>query len=455
MARRSGTGNDRDRHLVMRSGVYHYKRRIPASVRRVDDRGEHVRKSLKTDDLAKARALRDILEAADDELWASLLGDVPRDAAHASYRLAVKRATALGFTYRLAANMPATETLDGLARRLEAILGSAAPAAVAPGLLGLVDRPEVPISKAWELYRDEIAPHAVAGKSAGQRKRWTLTKKTSVDAFIEVTGDLPMPAIDRDAARKFYDHFMRRLAPSEGPATASASLGNRRLGDLRGLYRDYFNHIGEHDRPNPFDKLTYREPRKRRKRPSIALDWILSTILAPGALAGLNAEARGIVLMVAAIGARPSEICNLVADQIVLAHRVPHIRIEPREDAGDRREIKTESSIRVVPLIGLALDVMTAHPSGFPRYRDKEDSLSGALNKYFKENGLFPSDRHTVYSFRHGFEDRMKEAHVDTELRKILMGHTIDRPTYGEGGSLDLRAAEMLKVALPTVPGLV
>jgi hypothetical protein len=53
-----------------------------------------------------------------------------------------------------------------------------------------------------------------------------------------------------------------------------------------------------------------------------------------------------------------------------------------------------------------------------------------------------------IYSFRHSFEDRLKEAGVDDELRRLLMGHAIDRPKYDSGGSLEWRYTELRKIEL-------
>jgi hypothetical protein len=50
--------------------------------------------------------------------------------------------------------------------------------------------------------------------------------------------------------------------------------------------------------------------------------------------------------------------------------------------------------------------------------------------KFFRENGLFPTPDHKIYSFRHTFEDRLKEAGIDDELWRLLMGHAIDRSEY-------------------------
>jgi hypothetical protein len=71
MLRNSG----QDRFLVARNGVWYYWRRVPKTLVEIDTRAPVVRHSLKTDDLAKARAQRDILEKADNELWAAMLLD--------------------------------------------------------------------------------------------------------------------------------------------------------------------------------------------------------------------------------------------------------------------------------------------------------------------------------------------------------------------------------------------
>ncbi|MFD2055843.1 hypothetical protein ACFSQT_23095 [Mesorhizobium calcicola] len=43
----------------------------------------------------------------------------------------------------------------------------------------------------------------------------------------------------------------------------------------------------------------------------------------------------------------------------------PHISVEPREDPDGPREIKTASSARKVPLVGVALEVFSKHRRAF------------------------------------------------------------------------------------------
>lgn len=263
-----------------------------------------------------------------------------------------------------------------------------------------------------------------------------------------------MGEITRDDARKLYQHWVDRSAPKKGPSRRAPTSGNRDLSNMKLLYEAYFATLGEDDRKNPFEGLSFSDP-KIKRRPPLPAEWIKTKLFAVGALAELNDEARGVLLTMVETGARPSELCNLRKDYIHVSAEVPFIRIEPRDDPEDPREIKTQSSIRQVPLVGVALAVFQKHPTGFPRYRDKETTLSNALNKFLRENELLPTPKHTVYSIRHGFEDRMKEGGLDDELRRILMGHSIDRPRYGSGGALSWRRDELLKLAMPSNPAIV
>ncbi len=49
----------------------------------------------------------------------------------------------------------------------------------------------------------------------------------------------------------------------------------------------------------------------------------------------------------------------------------------------------------------------------------------------------------------------MKEARIDDELRDILMGHSVDKPKYGSGGSLKLYQEEMMKIVFPYDPAII
>jgi len=92
---------------------------------------------------------------------------------------------------------------------------------------------------------------------------------------------------------------------------------------------------------------------------------------------------------------------------------------------------------------------MKLTPNGYDKYRGKGTLVSANLMKAFRKRELLPTKNHVVYSFRHAFEKRMQEANIDYALRCTLMGHKNNRPAYGDGGSMEYRRDELLKVAHP------
>jgi integrase len=441
-----------DRFLIERAGVYQYHRRVPKAVEHLDARAPFVRQSLKTDDLAKARAQRDILERADDDYWGALLSGDDTERARAAYKVAQKRAEALGFTYRPASEV-AQLPLEDILRRISAIRDVRTPPAVEAAVLGGVEQPKVKVTEAFKIYCDEITAVEIAGKSEEQKKAWKKVKQYAVNTFVQVCGDLYMDDITREHAKTFHKHWASQIAPADGKDKKSHSLGKRRMGDMSVLYKRYYAHLGD-DRPNPFEALTFNQKFKKRGLP-FPIVWVRDVIMKPGALAGMNDEARHIVLITIETGARPIELRYLRAERIKLADKVPHILVEPSFDPDEPHEVKTVSSVRRIPLVGVALEAMKLHPDGFPRYRDNGGTLSQTVNSFLKENKLQPTGKETLYSFRHTFEDRLKEGRVDDELRKILMGHAIDREMYGSGGSLKLYQEELIKIVYPFDPTIV
>jgi integrase len=340
------------------------------------------------------------------------------------------------------------EQPDEIMARVMAVMDEPPGSLTESAVLGALDVPKVKVSEALRIYMEEIVADELVGKSENQKRNWKKVKQRAVDNFIAEVGDKPVDEITREDARKIYDLWRKRIAPPTGKATHSASSGNRDVGNMRVLLSAYMKHVGVDGYKNPFDGFSFSEKTKK-SRPPFSAKWIQEKILRPGALAKLNEQARGIVLALIETGCRPSEIINLKADQIVLSAPVPYIDIRPVVDSEGAREIKTASSRRQIPLVGVALEVFKKHPSGFPHYADREELFSAVATKFLRTNGLFETTEHKIYSFRHAFEDRMKVAGLDTELRMILMGHANDRPKYGKGGTLEWRRQEMMKIVLP------
>lgn len=454
-----------DRYLLQRDGRWHYVRRVPSRLTDIDPRGT-IRVSLKTDSREVARKRRDALVEADNAYWASLIpptGEASQETAEQlqqqmaaqRYQAARKRAMARGLVYAPASELADFAGMVEILSRLRLVdaVDSGSPSqeerSEAEAVLGGRKTPEVTVSQAFDVYCEEIAVGEFINKSDYQKRIWMKTKRRGVQNFIDLVGDMPLHAIKRSHALEFYNWWKDRLLPKPGRKTLSPNTANRDLGNMRRLYSAYFKHVGEEDRKNPFRQLNFQET-LAPDVPSFESDWVRTRILRPGIFDGIKSQAALIVYALIETGARPGEIANLQSEHIRLDDAVPHIRIRARQG----REIKTQASIRDIPLVGVSLAAMRQAPIGFPHYRDKPDLLSATLMKAFRNRELFPSENHVIYSFRHAFEKRMLEGGLDYGLRCTLMGHSNSRPAYGDGGSMTYRRDQLLKIVHPVSEAL-
>ncbi len=81
-------------------------------------------------------------------------------------------------------------------------------------------------------------------------------------------------------------------------------------------------------------------------------------------------------------------------------------------------------------------------------YLDKPDELSAILGDHLRENNLFPSEKHTLYSLRHSFQDRLTEVDAPDRVQAELMGHKFNRQKYGKGPTIEKKMEWMKKVQL-------
>ena len=443
MARKS------NHYLKRRSERWHYYRRVPKKFAEIDPRGT-IRIALNTDSVMVAREKRDRLAQADEALWqTSLAGahglDFDIDATKQRHKNAQNRALALGFSFKPIDELLATGNVIDLVERVETVAKAVDPVSEAEVLLGTIEIPKVTIREALELYLTTLSIGERKGKSPDQLRKWRLPKQRAVEHFLSLCGNLPMNEIERSHARQFYEWWGERLSPIDGSKGMKPNSANRDLGNLRKLYRAYWTYQGQEDRRNPFRELRFSDT-DSDPTPAFSDEWVCSKILAPNTLAGLHPQAQLIVQVLIETGCRPSEIANLEPQDIHLDEDVPYISICAKEN----RELKTKSSKREIPLVGVALLAMRQAPNGFPHYRDRGYLLSASLMKAFKSRGLFELEGQRIYSFRHAFEKRMLEAGLDYGLRCTLMGHKNNRPEYGDGGSLEFRQSELLKIVHPT-----
>ena len=458
------------KYLFLRDQRWHYQRNVPKKFRHIEPR-TRVRIALHTNSLQEALQRRDAMVEAENAYWTALtiealeLGGVSQSTSKVQehhYKAATARALSFGYAYKTAQQLLTDTRVDDVMERVDVLAGQyevgkeIPPKMEAKALLGGVSHPysqELNISAVFQLYIDKIAFDAQLNKSPAQRKSWEKAKRTSVNYFTEEIGDIEIGDLNREHALNYRNWWANRIKlgddSGERPTPYTA---NRHIGNMRTLYREYYTYCGQEDRPNPFRKLSFKEDRNSKsKRAPFETDWVRERFLVPGLFDTVNAEARHILLALIETGARPSEICNLTPDNIRLDVPVPYLAIRGKSN----REVKADDSNRDIPLIGISLEAVKANPRGFPRYFDKETALSAILMKNLKARNLLPTKSHTVYSLRHSFEKRMLEANLDYGLRCKLMGHKNTRPEYGDGGSLEYRRTELMKITHPYPQGVV
>jgi hypothetical protein len=426
-------------YLTERHGVWQFLRKVPAEYAHLDTRG-NVKLSTKIKVAADRKGTKASQVAARmnetlEAYWRGLADKKTADAKQ-TYLDAVKLARSLGLDYQTP-SVWATASIEDVLARIETVIakGLIHDAPMRRAALGAVEKPPIMLSALYDEY--EITQKLSFSKmSPDQQRKWKSAKKRAVEILIERIGDKALHQLTRDNALNFADWWQDRVI-TEG---IGAGTANKNISHIGGMIRavNKRNKLGLDD---VFAGTRIDGGRDGQRAP-FPVEFIRDVILAPGKLADLNEDARDVVYAVMETGARPSEIVNLTPQRIVLDAEIPHIKI-----AAEGRLLKTEHSERDIPLVGHALQAMQRHPEGFPRYFDKGSSLSATLMKHFKTHKLLPTDRHKIYSFRHSFKDRLKAVEAPEELIDEMMGHTTDKPKYGDGYGLKLKLKYLREIA--------
>jgi integrase len=251
-----------------------------------------------------------------------------------------------------------------------------------------------------------------------------------------IGGDRPINALTRTDTLAFRSFWQERIVSGE----VAIDTANKSIGRISSMYRT-INENRQLGLAAIFENLRIGGG-KDKQRVAFAIGFVQERILAEGVFADLNAEARRVIYLVSETGLRLSEACNLSRTTIRLNAPVPHVQIRP-----EGREIKTDQSQRDIPLVGAALMAMREQPDGFPRYRDKADSLSALVNQALEARGLRPHPGQTLYSLRHTFEDRLTAVEAPEKVVAALMGHKWHRPRYGLGPSLEQKRDWLNRIA--------
>jgi integrase len=452
------------RHVINRDGTWVYSRRVPKAYRAFDSRKIVTETTgLRVEDDPRANRAQRVAErinAAMVAYWEGAAGGA-QQAAKARYDEACRKARAMGVTYleasELAATLPTDQLLDRIERleRELAILRappmgdrpSATAEMTVAAMLGGVKRTTVPLSKLFDEF-DKIRRVSLETKSRVQRMKWKNVRQRAAANFLAAVGDKDLAELTADDARAFRDVWEQRILSGEAKAVSA----NTDFAYLGAMIKELSLHHRWNLKPL-FADLRFKKNRGEKNGQGVpfSTEWIREKLLAPDALAGLPPEARRAVCVIIETGLSPSEITNLDRKVIHLDAEIPYIRVTPGQ-----REIKTENRERDMPLVGVALAAMRLQPDGFADYRDNPAALSGHVNRYFKQAGLreprSDGKETTLYSLRHSFKDRLREARTGDELVDMLMGHSRSGERYGSGYTLERKKEALDRIAFVNYP---
>lgn len=423
------------RSYVFRRGEhYYYRRRVPGHVLPYETRTS-VKISLGTTDEREAQRKAAIYNDYIEDFWRSLIkasGQIDRDAA---YRAAVKLAKAHGFAYKSVAEI-AKAPLEEIIERVRVAAGAIEQPSVVEAVLGGADAPRLMLGecleKFWPLCGDRLA-----NKSDHQIRKWKNPRIAAWIGFVAVVGDKPLRILSRGDILKYRQHWMDRVTAG----SAVAGTVNKNL-----LYvQDILQRVCTSQEVEITVEALFTRTRLKEldnSRPPFEARYVQDTLLTGPTLSGLNTEARLLIFAMADTGARESELIGLQPEDILLHEEIPHIWIRARDD----HALKTLHSERKIPLVGSSLYAFSELPCGFTHYRNA-DTASTTINKYLRENDLKPTSNHSLYSLRHTFKDRLRDAGAPEEVIDELMGHRSRGPKYGRGHMLETKHEWLRKIA--------
>jgi integrase len=151
-------------------------------------------------------------------------------------------------------------------------------------------------------------------------------------------------------------------------------------------------------------------------------------------------------------GTRCGEVGGITLEDIRLDHAIPHLRYRALES----RDVKTKSSEREMPLVGLSLEVAKKIKSeaqkgqvyAFPQWiKGTEFSHTGCSNAV---NKLLQTKfkNHSTHCFRHTMNDRLKDADVRGDIINAICGWSGQsmQDNYGQTQRLKILRDALLKV---------
>lgn len=269
-------------------------------------------------------------------------------------------------------------------------------------------------------------------------KTYTI-KKTAIEALVAFLGPkAKVHAITRSDLARWYQGMREKGASTPTLTNKQSYIGGK------GGFFEWAMASGHYPRgDNPASghvSYSQREKRARKKLGFKAYDRAqIQALFAPEALARLSESARWASLLGLYTGARASEVGQLLIKDVFEEDGIPCLRVS---DEGEHQKVKTEVSLRTVPLhpellkMGFLDWVDGKRVAGETRLfpAAKATAVNGqgnwitkAFSRHLAEVGKdWEPAKRGFHSLRKTFIQALQGAGVVSELRAQIVGHELD-----------------------------
>lgn len=455
-------------YLSQKNGVFWYYRRVPKELQAHYQGKAFFRQSLGTRDAHVAAKKVAALAAEHDALWTSWrspsgkeLGLTSQENRRAAEALLVAIGLAHGDAHKdEESGLDHVEVLDSYLearygqkylrvrhdpqqsqKDLEQLLTPVEREAVRL-ILEDPEKRRVTLNDALETY--------LRNHNNSNQEKFVRDTRRAIQHVIAFVGDLPLEAYKREHANR-----VRYYLIAKGGKTATV---RRELNRIKAVFNVGLTEFDLWTTKNPFEKLRIlNEEQDAEKRVPFTTQELQAI---NQACREWNDDIRHIIALQADTGARLGEIVGLRVDDVVLDYATPHIHIRPHVKLG--RTLKTDTSERTVPLVGVALwaaqkAIEANRKAGgkkgwlFPRYASdgliKATHASNTINKWL--HAVTKTDK-TSHSFRHTMRDRLRHVEAPEDIQNVIGGwgtKTVGMG-YGEGYRLEQLKGWLDKVVI-------
>lgn len=278
-----------------------------------------------------------------------------------------------------------------------------------------------------------------------ERHKTARIERVMVHLHAVIAPNCLLSDLTRSHAREVRDRMLIELEMT--PITVK-----RYLCDVSAMVNLGLREFDVRDAINPFLNLPIKtDTVAREERDPLPADIV--TAMRERLSAHAASDIRNIWQIVEGTGCRLGEVTGLLKSDVRLDGEIPYIDLVFH----DHRRLKTNGSIRRVPLVGDALIAINnaLKEAGdsiflFPRYGRVRgaDSASAALMKHLR--AVSDNPKHTIHSLRHGMEDKLTRAGISEFDRNLVLGHSSGGMSERYGGAevrLESAYKALIKIA--------